>query len=58
MNDSINCSGFVGMLADTYDTYDYYGNSLSDIDTETAKSSIQFNTSLMDDSDYGWSSNE
>ena len=57
MNDSINCSGFVDMLVDTYDTYDYYGNSLSDVDTETAKCSMQFNTALIDDSDYGWSSN-
>ena len=58
MNNSINCTGFVGMLADTYDTYDYYSNSLSDIDSETAKCSIQCNTSLVNDSDYGWSSNE
>ena len=57
MNDSINCAGFVDMLVDTYDTYDYYGNSLSDVDTETAKCSMQFNTALIDDSDYGWSSN-
>lgn len=55
MNDSINCSGFVGMLADTYDTYDYYGNDLSASDTETAKSTMQFNTIVADDTDYEFS---
>lgn len=53
MNDSINCTGFVGMLVDTNDTYDYYRCSHSDVDTETAKSSIQFNTAVIDDRDYG-----
>jgi len=55
MNDSINCSGFVEMLVDTYDTYDNYEYSISDAGTETAKSSIQFNTAVINDSDYGFS---
>jgi len=55
MNDSINCSGFVDMLADAYEEYDYYGNGLSDSDAETAKSSIHLYTAGINDSDYGFS---
>lgn len=57
MNNSINCSGFVGMLVDTHDTYDYYRNNISDAESEIAKSTIQFNKAGLNDSDYG-SSNE
>lgn len=56
MNDSINCSGFVNMLVDSHDTYDYYRHSVLDTDTEMAKSSNQFNIAVIDDSDYGFSS--
>ena len=52
MNDSINCSGFVGMLEDTNDNYDYYAANLSDKDIETAKVSAQFNTAVINDRDY------
>ena len=55
MNDSINCSGFVEMLVDTYENYDNYEYSISDADAETAKSAIQFNTAVINDSDYGFS---
>ena len=55
MNDSINYSGFVDMLVDAYEDYDFYGHSLSDSGAETARSSIQLNTAGIDDSDYGFS---
>jgi endo-alpha-1,4-polygalactosaminidase (GH114 family) len=57
MNNSINCSGFVGMLVDKHDTYDYYKNTISDAEPEIAKSSIQCSTAIINDGDYG-SSNE
>lgn len=55
MNDSINCSGFVDMLADAYEEYDYYGHGLSDSDAETAKCATQLYTAGLNDSDYGFS---
>ena len=52
MNDSMNYSGFVEMLVDSYDDYESYGYSLADADAETAKSSVQLYTVAINDSDY------
>ena len=55
MNDSINCSGFVEMFVDSYDSNEPYGYRLTDKDVETTKDSIQLYAAGINDNDYGFS---
>jgi len=52
MNNSINCSGFGEVFADSLDDFDPYGYSVLDAEMEATQITAQRNAAGINDIDY------
>lgn len=53
MNDSYDASGFVEMFVDAFDTYEPYGYSFKDANTDMTMNAIQLYAAGLNDDSFG-----